>query len=53
MPRKTRFFLPGIPAHIVQRGHSRDPVFFEDADYSAYLYWVEEAMKRYDCVIHA
>ena len=31
------FFLPDIPAHIVQRGHSRAPVLFEDQDYRAYL----------------
>ena len=30
MPRKPRFFLPDIPVHIVQRGHSREPVFFEN-----------------------
>ncbi len=53
MPRKPRFFLPDVPAHIVQRGHSRAPVFFEDSDYRAYLGWLEEAAKRYDCAIHA
>ena len=51
MPRKPRFFLPDIPAHIVQRGHSREPVFFEDNDYHAYLGWMEEAAKRYHCDI--
>lgn len=53
MPRKPRFFLPDIPVHIVQRGHSRDPVFFEDGDYSAYLDWLKEAAHRYDCAVHA
>lgn len=53
MPRKPRFFLPDVPVHIVQRGHSREPVFYEDSDYSAYLHWVEEAIDRYHCVIHA
>ncbi len=33
MPRKRRFFLPNIPVHIVQRGHSRESVFFDEADY--------------------
>ncbi len=46
MPRKPRFFLPDIPAHIVQRGHSREPVFFEDNDYRAYLGWLMEAATR-------
>jgi putative transposase len=53
LPRKPRFFLPNIPVHIVQRGHSREPVFFENSDYAAYLHWVEEAADRYDCAIHA
>jgi len=51
MPRKPRFFLPDIPVHIVQRGHSREPVFFEDGDYQAYLGWLLEAAERYDCHI--
>lgn len=53
MPRKPRFFLPDMPAHIVQRGHSREPVFFEDNDYHAYRNWLSEAAARYDCAIHA
>ena len=37
MPRKPRFFLPGVAVHAVQRGHSREPVFYEDQDYQVYL----------------
>ena len=29
MPRKPRFFLLGIPAHIVQQERSREPVFLK------------------------
>ncbi len=53
MPRKPRFFLPDILAHIVQRGHSREPAFFEDNDYHAYLGWLAEAATRYECAVHA
>ena len=53
MPRKPRFFLPDIPVHVVQRGHSREPVFFEDSDYRAYLDWLTEAAERYQCAVHA
>lgn len=53
MPRKPRFFLPGVPVHVVQRGHSRQPVFFEDNDYLAYLRWLKEGAKRYKVDIHA
>ena len=40
MPKKPRFYLP-VPAHLVQRGHSREPVYFEKDDYTAYLQWME------------
>jgi putative transposase len=53
MPRKPRFFLPGVPVHVVQRGHSREPVFFEDNDYLAYLRWLKEGTDRYNVDIHA
>jgi len=53
MPRKPRFFLPDVPSHIVQRGHNRDPVFFDIPDYQAYLLWLQEASDRYGCSIHA
>jgi len=53
MPRKPRFIIPHIPVHIVQRGHSRNPVFFEDGDYSAYLQWLKTGADRYRVAIHA
>jgi putative transposase len=53
MPRKPRFYLPGVPVHAVQRGHSRQAVFFEDADYQVYLHWLRVAAQRYDCSVHA
>jgi len=53
MPGKPRFFLPDAPVHIVQRGRSREPLFFEEDDYRAYLDWLTEAAERYECAIHA
>ncbi len=53
MPRKPRFFLPDIPAHIVQRGNNRQAVFFTDNDYRVYLGWLGEAAECNDCAIHA
>lgn len=53
MPRKPRFFLPGVPVHVVQRGHSRQAVFYENNDYLAYLRWLKEGAKRYKVDIHA
>ncbi len=53
MPRKPRFYLPGIPAHIVQRGNCRQATFFDDDDYVAYLNWLHEGAQQHDCAIHA
>jgi len=53
MPRKPRFFLPGMPAHLVQRGNNRHAVFYDEADYRAYLERLVEGAKRYGCAIHA
>lgn len=53
MPRKPRFYLPNLPVHVVQRGHGREPVFYEDADYQAYLGWLRDAAERYRCAVHA
>jgi len=53
MPRKPRFVIPGVPMHIVQRGHNRDPVFYDEQDYLVYLGFLKEASDRYGCAIHA
>jgi putative transposase len=53
MPRKPRFYLPGIPAHVVQRGNCRQATFFSDDDYAAYLNWLHEGAQQHGCAIHA
>ncbi len=53
MPRKPRFFLPNVPSHVVQRGRSREPVFFEPADYYFYLEKLREALLKYDVSLHS
>ena len=37
MARHPRLFLPHMPLHIVQRGHDRNAVFVQQADYAYYL----------------
>lgn len=37
MPRIARVTLPEYPHHIVQRGHNRQVVFAEPADFERYL----------------
>ncbi len=53
MPRKPPFYVPGMPANVVQRGNNRQAVFFDDDDYRAYLGWIREGGERYGCEIHA
>jgi len=53
MPRKPRFYVAGLPVHVVQRGNNRQAIFFDDADYRAYLKCLHEAAQKYDCAIHA
>ena len=53
MPRKPRFFVTDVPAHIVQRGNNRQAIFFEQADYEKYLWLLCKARDRYLCQIHA
>ena len=53
MPRRPRIHIPGLPLHIVQRGHNRDACFFADADCLAYCDWLGEAVKDTGCELHA
>jgi putative transposase len=53
MPRRPRLHLDGVPLHIVQRGHNRQPCFFAEEDYHAYLHWLGEALTREGAKLHA
>ena len=53
MPRRSRIHLDGVPLHIVQRGHNREPCFFAEDDYSSYLHWLGEALAEAECELHA
>ena len=53
MARKTRMYLSGVPAHIVQRGNDRQACFYCDDDYEFYLKSLGEGLRRYDVELHA
>ncbi|MGH8469430.1 MAG: transposase [Gammaproteobacteria bacterium] len=53
MPRHPRVHLDGIPLHIAQRGHHREPCFFGEEDYVRYLHWLGEALTETSCSLHA
>ena len=53
MPRRPRVHLDGVPVHIVQRGHNREPCFFGEEGYLTYLHWLGEALEESRCALHA
>lgn len=53
MPRRPRIHLDGVPLHIVQRGHNRQPCFFAEDDYQRYRHWLGEALNDAACELHA
>src|SRR5258706_3776878 len=53
MPRRPRMHLAGVPLHIVQRSHNRQPCFLAEADYHSYRQCLGEALKDTGCRLHA
>lgn len=53
MPRKPRMYLPGVPAHLVQRGNNHGACFFGDEDYRHYLEKLGEGLRRFGVALHA
>jgi putative transposase len=53
MARLGRYFLPGQPLHVIQRGNNRNAVFFGDEDRRLFLDWLGDAAARHGCAIHA
>ncbi len=53
MPRKPRFFVAGAPVHVLQRGHGKAAVFFDEFDYLEYLRCLKQAADSCGCAIHA
>lgn len=53
MPRKARFYAPGVPCHIVQRGNNRQACFFRNQDFAFYINVLSEALDTYCVKLHA
>lgn len=53
MSRYPRPVFENIPLHIVQRGNNRNPCFFCRGDYQVYLAMMKDALKEFECVVHA
>jgi hemolysin D len=46
-------YLPGLPAHVVQRGNNRSACFLHEDDYRFYLAVLGEAVSHHRVVLHA
>ena len=53
MARKPRFNLVGVPQHVIQRGNNREPCFYSNEDYAAYLEFLKIATDKTGCHLHA
>jgi putative transposase len=53
MPRKPRYFIPGVPSHVVLRGHNRAPCFMQGDDFRYYLRSLRAACRHGAARVHA
>ncbi len=49
----ARVVVPNIPYHFVQRGHNRNAVFVEEADYAYYLETLNHWKCELDILVYA
>ncbi len=53
MARLPRYFVKGIPLHIILRGNNREPIFGNDEDCQFFKEALLDAAKRHDLAVHA
>ena len=53
MARLPRLYFPGCAHHIIQRGNNREACFYDEADYSVYLAFLNETAEANGVAVHA
>lgn len=53
MPRPPRIDLPGLPQHVVVRGHNRADIFFDELGRRLFLKYLKLALAKGGCELHA
>jgi putative transposase len=53
MPRQARLLIPGVPLHVIQRGHNRQHCFDGDSDRLHYLHTLRTYSALMGISIHA
>jgi putative transposase len=53
MARLPRYFVPGVPLHLIQRGNNRQVIFADDEDFAFFRDCLLDASRREGLAIHA
>jgi putative transposase len=53
MARLPRYFIPGVPLHLIQRGNNRQVIFADDGDFAFFRDCLLDASHCEGLVIHA
>lgn len=53
MPRRPRIDLPGLPQHVVVRGHNRADIFFDELGRRVFLKYLKLGLAKGGCELHA
>lgn len=53
MPRLPRFFVPGVPLHVIQRGNDRQPTFLDADDLTCFRNRLLDACRRHTVSVHS
>jgi len=53
MGRPLRLVAPGLPHHLIQRGHNQQAVFLDDQDRQRFLDDLQAAFREYRIALHA
>lgn len=51
--RRRRLYVPGLSAHVFQRGHNRSVIFDEASDYDHFVALMRHSARRYGTDVHA
>jgi len=46
MARLPRYFVPGVPLHLIQHRNNRQVIFADDADFGNFSDWLLDAVHR-------
>ena len=53
MARKPRIHYPGAVYHVILRGNAGNPIFFDDSDRLRLYLFLQRAVEKFNCRIHA